>query len=110
MPNTIDRESLKQMMDNGEEFRLVEVLMPKEFQRLHIQGAENIPLKEIGKQATSRFGREDTIVVYCADEQCQASPKAAEKLEAFGYRNVYDYEGGKQDWVEAGYPVEGDEA
>jgi hypothetical protein len=22
-----------------------------------------------------------------------------------GYTNVVDYEGGKQDWVEAGYPV-----
>jgi rhodanese-related sulfurtransferase len=29
-------------------------------------------------------------------------------LTAMGYENAYDYEGGKQDWLEAGYPVEGD--
>jgi hypothetical protein len=23
-----------------------------------------------------------------------------------GYDNAYEYEGGKQDWIEAGYPVE----
>jgi rhodanese-related sulfurtransferase len=23
-----------------------------------------------------------------------------------GYENAYEYEGGKQDWVEAGYPTE----
>jgi rhodanese-related sulfurtransferase len=23
-----------------------------------------------------------------------------------GYENAYKYEGGKQDWIEAGYPVE----
>jgi len=23
-----------------------------------------------------------------------------------GYQNAYEYEGGKQDWIEAGYPVE----
>jgi len=29
-------------------------------------------------------------------------------LTAMGYEYAYDYEGGKQDWLEAGYPVEGD--
>ena len=29
-------------------------------------------------------------------------------MTAMGYENAYDYEGGKQDWLEAGYPVEGD--
>jgi rhodanese-related sulfurtransferase len=23
-----------------------------------------------------------------------------------GYENAYEYEGGKQDWMEAGYPIE----
>ena len=23
-----------------------------------------------------------------------------------GYQNAYEYEGGKQDWIEAGYPTE----
>jgi len=27
-------------------------------------------------------------------------------LTAMGYENVYDYEGGKQDWVNAGLPTE----
>jgi len=26
-----------------------------------------------------------------------------------GYENAYEYEGGKQDWIEAGYPVESGE-
>ena len=27
-------------------------------------------------------------------------------MTAMGYRNAYEYEGGKQDWIEAGYPVD----
>ncbi len=27
-------------------------------------------------------------------------------IQAEGYENVYDYEGGKQDWIEAGLPTE----
>lgn len=35
------------------------------------------------------------------------SPRAAWRLEAFGYTNVYDYTGGKADWLAAGLPTEG---
>ncbi len=28
------------------------------------------------------------------------------RLEALGYEHVYDYEEGKQDWIEAGLPTE----
>jgi rhodanese-related sulfurtransferase len=27
-------------------------------------------------------------------------------LTAMGYENAYEYEGGKHDWMEAGYPTE----
>lgn len=36
------------------------------------------------------------------------SPRAAWRLEAFGYTPVYDYVVGKSDWLAAGLPTEGD--
>jgi rhodanese-related sulfurtransferase len=27
-------------------------------------------------------------------------------LTALGYENAFEYEGGKQDWIDAGYPTE----
>jgi rhodanese-related sulfurtransferase len=110
MYSTIDRETLKKKLDNHEEIHLIEVLAEKEFQRLHIKGAEHIQFGEIGKIAKQQFNPEDEIIVYCADKECKASPTAAKKLETMGFTNVYDYEEGKKDWVEAGYPVEGNEA
>src|ERR1700736_517973 len=35
------------------------------------------------------------------------SPRAAWRLEAFGYVEGYDYVAGKADWVAAGLPTEG---
>lgn len=110
MYGKIDRETLKQKLDNNEDIKLIEVLMPKPYEQLHIKGAINIPLNTIGKEASSRFDKDDFIVVYCADKECQASPKAAEKLDTFGFTNVWDYEGGKKDWADAEYPVEGTDA
>ncbi len=36
------------------------------------------------------------------------SPRAAWRLEAFGYNDIYDYVVGKSDWLAAGLPTEGD--
>jgi CBS domain-containing protein len=38
------------------------------------------------------------------------SPRAAWRLDAFGYREVYDYVGGKSDWVAAGLRTEGNDS
>jgi len=35
------------------------------------------------------------------------SPRAAWRLESFGFEPVYDYTGGKVDWLAAGLPTEG---
>lgn len=35
------------------------------------------------------------------------SPRAAWRLESLGFKEVYDYEAGKQDWLAAGLPTEG---
>src|SRR2546421_8191499 len=35
------------------------------------------------------------------------SPRAAWRLESLGFQKVFDYAGGKLDWLSAGLPVEG---
>lgn len=36
------------------------------------------------------------------------APRAAARLEAMGYREVYEYKAGKLDWLAAGLPTEGE--
>lgn len=40
------------------------------------------------------------------DENCDASLKAAGKMEELGYQRVYDDEAGKMDWKQAGLQTE----
>ena len=51
--------------------------------------------------------RKAEIVVYCMAPPCPALEKAARELAAMGYGNVRDYVGGKQDWIEHGFPTKG---
>ncbi|MDY6769312.1 MAG: rhodanese-like domain-containing protein [Candidatus Nanohaloarchaea archaeon] len=100
MVDTISRDELKEKMDAGEDFTLVNVLSPEQFEQEHIPGSINIPLDEVEQEFPDRFDRDDDIVVYCASPSCSASPKAAEKLDSMGFTNVADYEGGLSDWKE----------
>jgi len=106
MPRTITADELKEKIDRGDDFHLVETLLPREYEKWHLPGAINIHFNKIGKQARESFGEADEIVVYCHDEECNASPIAAKKLEGMGYTNVVEFPGGKKAWREAGYPVE----
>jgi len=104
---TIQREELNERMAN-EQLPVVDVLARKYFRKFHLPGAVNVPFDE---QFDERIEREvpekdAPVVVYCADEECQASRKAARRMEELGYRQVFDYEAGKMDWKEAGLPVE----
>lgn len=103
----IKKEQLKEWLDK-DQVHLIEVLSEEQYDEMHIKGAINIPLKRIGKEAREKFDKGDTIVVYCSDHECQSSPSAAKKLEDLGFNNVYDYEGGKKEWKEAGLPMEGE--
>lgn len=102
---TITKDELKKKLENDNIY-LIEVLDEEEFKKSHIKGAINIPLKKIGTEAKQRFNEADEIVVYCSNYDCSASPTAAKKLENLGFKNVFDYEGGKKEWKEAGMPME----
>ncbi|MFP4024049.1 MAG: rhodanese-like domain-containing protein [Thiohalospira sp.] len=102
---TIKRDELKEKLDNNE-VKLVEVLSEEDYNKEHIKGAINIPLERIGTEAKDKFDKDDQIVVYCSNFDCSASPAAAKKLDNLGFKNVFDYQGGKKDWKDAGLPME----
>ena len=104
----ITREGLKAKLDRGEELVLIETLGPKYYEDAHLPGAINIPHTEVDALAPEMLpDKSAQIVVYCSNRACQNSPQAARRLAALGYKNVYDYEEGKQDWIEAGLSTEG---
>jgi rhodanese-related sulfurtransferase len=101
---TITKEELKAGLETGD-LTLIEVLKPEQFKKEHIEGAVNIPLGQVVTEANDRYDKTQKIVVYCSDSDCAASPTAAKKLEDAGFSNVYDFEGGKKEWKDAGFPM-----
>jgi rhodanese-related sulfurtransferase len=106
---TLSTTELIQKKNNGDDFLLVNVLDEPLFKKQHIHGSINIPVSEenfVDRMARKVADRTEPVVVYCADRDCRASPKAAERLESAGFTNVSDFEDGMKGWVDANRPVE----
>ncbi len=107
MMKSITREALKGMIDRNDDFILVDVLSPENYEDEHIPGSINIPLEDIEKKANELLDKDKEIIVYCGSSQCNMSSQAAEELARLGYKEAYDYEGGLQDWKNHGFPIVG---
>ncbi|REJ94072.1 MAG: rhodanese-like domain-containing protein [Planctomycetota bacterium] len=106
--HTFGRDDLQELLGNDTDVTLVEVLTEESFAEFHLPEAVNVPLKEGFEERIQEVvpDKSKPVVVYCANAECDASSKAARRLDELGYEQVYDYEGGKADWKAAGLPVE----
>lgn len=64
---TISREELKEKIDRGDEFVLVDTLGEQFYRHSHLPGAINLPLEEIGRAEEEILDKDTEIVVYCMD-------------------------------------------
>ena len=107
MTTRITRDELKGMLDRGEAVTIIEALPEPYYRKAHLPGALNLPHDQIDDLAPTLLpDKAAPIVAYCASLPFENSQIAAERLRELGYTNVRDYAEGKQDWIDAGYPVE----
>jgi rhodanese-related sulfurtransferase len=65
MPQSIDRDEVRRLVDQGAQ--LVEVLPANEYEEEHLPGAINMPLRRLEKEARSALEPGRPVVVYCSD-------------------------------------------
>lgn len=102
---TLSYEDLKQWIASKKKFFLVEVLTRENYALGHIPGAMNIPAEEIDT-ALNILKKDDCVVLYCRDKNCQLSSRSAEYLIGLGFTDIYHFAGGKLEWAQRGEPLE----
>jgi rhodanese-related sulfurtransferase len=68
MPRPVDRDGLQRLVAE-QNAQVVEVLPASDYEKEHITGAINIPLKELDERAPRELERERPVIVYCNDHQ-----------------------------------------
>jgi rhodanese-related sulfurtransferase len=68
MPTPVDRDELQRLVAE-QNAQVVEVLPASDYEKEHITGAINIPLKELDERAPRELERERPVIVYCYDYQ-----------------------------------------
>jgi len=93
---TITAAEALRMMEGAQEFIILDVRSPEEFQEEHIEGALLIPGNELATRAPSELPDKDALIfVYC--RAGSRSAVAADLLASMGYTNIYDM-GGIASW------------
>ena len=104
----ITREELRQKIDTGHPFVLVDALSTISYAGAHLPGAVHIPPERVDALAPRRIPDQDTeVVVYCQNPSCVSSVQVALRLVELGYTDVRHFAGGKDEWRNAGLPLEG---
>ena len=106
MTVTITRQELRRRISEGG-ITVLEALPVSYWEAEHLPGAIAFPLDDIDGQAARLLpDKSATIGVYCSNAVCNNSHVVAVRLTELGYTQVLRYTEGKQDWIEAGLPVE----
>jgi rhodanese-related sulfurtransferase len=97
-------DTVKNRMDRGDKFTLIDVREESEFAKDHLPGAIHLGKGIIERDIEARvpeLGAE--MILYCGGGF--RSALAADNLQKMGYTNVISMDGGIREWREKNYPL-----
>jgi rhodanese-related sulfurtransferase len=88
--------------DVGADAHLLDVREPEEWAAGHAPGAQHLPMYEVPARLAEVPADRDVVVV------CRSGIRSARVVEFLlgnGWENVYNLDGGMEDWVAMGRPL-----
>ena len=78
-----------------------------EYSKGHIQGSVSLLNTEMTLEKLSKHASDKAtpLLFYCNGERCLRSSRAATKALEWGYKKIYWFRGGWNEWVEKGMPI-----
>jgi rhodanese-related sulfurtransferase len=96
--------AIKERLDRGDPFHLIDVREDHEWDGGRIPGAMHLGRGIIERDIEENIADIDAdIVVYCGGGY--RSAMVADQLQKMGYTHVLSMDGGYRDWTEAGHPT-----
>ena len=95
---------LIQETEGNDDFVIVDVRTPGEYAGGHIAGSLNIDVNSGSfEEAVNTLDNDKTYLVYCRSGARSAN--ASGIMAELGFTDIYNMNGGINDWISAGYPA-----
>jgi len=87
-------------------YRFIDARDPADYNAGHIQGAMSIPYHDFDKyiEVLDGLPKDHVYVIYCS-ASCDVSIDMAYAMAKMGFKKVYIFHGGWDEWKDAGYPA-----
>jgi rhodanese-related sulfurtransferase len=105
-PKAIKIDLAYKLFKQGVKF--IDARMPDDYQAGHIKGAYNIPFDgdERYREILNNFSKDEILVVYCSGTDCDLSIYLGREIFEKGFKRVYIFFGGWNEWLGKNYPIE----
>ncbi|MEW6647783.1 MAG: rhodanese-like domain-containing protein [Pseudomonadota bacterium] len=104
---TVDAERAVLLIQATPQLVIIDARLGEEYAKGHIPGAVSLLDTEMSEAALSRIApdRATPLLFYCNGERCLRSSNAAGHAATWGYRTIYWFRGGWQEWLHKELPV-----
>jgi rhodanese-related sulfurtransferase len=105
----MDAATLRDMVEAGMAV-LLDARTREHYNQGHIPKAINLPIgefKQMYDKISPLLTGDKAIIIYCIGIHCIDSSLLAKELHQKGYREIFVYKAGMEEWQELGYPIEG---
>ncbi|MCF6155593.1 MAG: rhodanese-like domain-containing protein [Candidatus Brocadia sp.] len=99
----ISARQAKELIEKEKDVFILDVRTKEEYNEAHIKGANLIPIQEL-EANLNKIPKDKKVIVHCA--KGKRSARACEILKDKGLKELYNVEGGINQWKSEGYSVE----
>ena len=94
-------------MRQGKDAVIIDSRLPEFYRDGHIPGAINIPFEDLDPYLRTLFAlpKDTMVIVYCDGGDCELSYDLAVYMIQRGFVNIFEYQGGWEEWDASGRPV-----
>ena len=103
LDHSVPEIGVRELAETSRNYQLLDARAREEYAVSHLAGATRVGYEDWDEERVEELNRDDTVVVYCSVGY--RSEKIAERLEALGFKAVYNLYGGLFEWVNQGYPL-----
>ena len=105
--SNLSAEQVVQLILQHPQLVLIDSRKKREYLKGHIEGAINMLNTDMTRKSLAAIsqGPESILLFYCNGQRCLRSSDAVRKALSWGYKNIYWFRGGWQEWTDKRLPV-----